>query len=83
MEDVNVLYVVVGKHCPPCNMQHEVIKNMDLALEVVFVDAEDAGDLIDKYQLRTTPSLIMNGQVLRGFTPEDPLNEFIGEYYEG
>lgn len=83
MEDENILYVVVGENCPPCNMQHEIIKNMGLNFEVAYVDASEAGDLISKYALRSTPSMILNGAVLRTFTPEDELSEFIGEHYKG
>jgi hypothetical protein len=83
MEEQNILYVVVGERCPPCNLQKSVIDNMGLTIEVAYVDAAEAGDLISEYALRSTPSMILNGAVLRTFTPEDELNEFIGEHYKG
>lgn len=83
MEDKNTLYVIIGKHCPPCNIQHEILNTMDLQIDVVYCEAEDSGDLIEKYALRTTPSMIFNSHVIRGLTSEDDINEFISEYYKG
>lgn len=76
-----------AKWCGPCKMLAPVLEGVEKELEqvkFVKVDVDENGDLADKYQISTIPTLLIfkDGKVvdtLVGFMPKDILKTKISK----
>ena len=58
--------------CPPCDWLKAYLTAKGIVFEVkdVSSDADAARQLIEKYHSRSTPTLVVGGEVIVGFDPE-------------
>jgi glutaredoxin-like YruB-family protein len=71
-----VLFTQPG--CPPCNTVKAFLSGRGIEFEErdISIDESALQDLVYKYQSRSTPTLIIDDEVMIGFDPER-LNELL------
>jgi glutaredoxin-like YruB-family protein len=66
--------------CPPCRWakSHMEDKGIDYVERDITEDPQAVDDLVNKYQSRSTPTLVIGEEVMIGFDPER-LEELLAE----
>lgn len=58
--------------CPPCSWARAYLAEKGIAFEIRDVSADEQArdELVNKYHSRSTPTIVVDGEVMIGFDPE-------------
>lgn len=80
LSEAKKIIIFTQSTCPPCHALKDYLDQKGIAYEIRDVGSDPAAvqELVNKYGSRTTPTLVVDGEVIVGFDPER-LDQLLGQ----